>query len=108
MARDLVYRKPLGRRAHPARQAHADHEGECLLHLLAGALAPEVTVVLQVHTVEFDELGVILGDGAGDSFSHSIGKRPAEIGARLFDALVARQLPVHGPYSEHGQYTSCR
>jgi hypothetical protein len=40
------------RRQHAARDAHADHEGECRLHLLAATFGAQVAVVLQVHAVK--------------------------------------------------------
>ena len=66
VARHLVEREPLRRRQHAAGNAHADHEGEGLLHLLSGALGPQVAVVLQIHAVELHQLLVVLDDGAGD------------------------------------------
>ena len=69
ITRHLVEREPLLRRQHSAWNAHADHEGEGLLHLLARALGPQVAVVLQIHAVEFDELLVVLDDRAGDLLS---------------------------------------
>ena len=72
VARDPVEREPLLRRQHAARNAHADHEGEGLLHLLARALGAQVAVVLQIHAVEFDELLVVLGDRAGDLVSQPL------------------------------------
>ena len=95
VAGDFVEREPLLRRQHPARDAHADHEGEGLLHLLAGALGPQVAVVLQVHAVELHQLRVVLDDGAGDLLAQALGQRAAQIVARFLDALVARQFVGH-------------
>jgi hypothetical protein len=65
-ARDPVERAPLLGGQHAAGDAHAQHEGEGLLELLARALAAQVAVVLQVHAVEFDQLLIVLDDRAGD------------------------------------------
>ena len=95
VAGDLVEREPLLRRQHPARDAHADHEGERLLHLLAGALGPQVAVVLQVHAVELHQLLIVLDDRAGDLLAQALLERAAQIVARFLDALVARQFVGH-------------
>ena len=84
------------RRQHPARDAHADHEGEGLLHLLARAFGAQVTVILQIHAVELHQLLVVLDDGAGDFLAQAFGQRAAQIVARLFDALIARTVVGHG------------
>ena len=62
-----VERQPLRGRQHAAGDAHAQHEGERLLQLLARALGAQVAVVLQIHAVEFDQLLIVLDDRAGDS-----------------------------------------
>ena len=89
VARDAVERQPLRGREDAARNANAQHEGKCLLHFLAGALGPQIAIVLQVHAMEFHQLRVILGNGAGDLLAQALGQRTAQIVARLFDALVA-------------------
>ena len=90
VAGDAVELQPLLRRAHAARNAQADHEGERLLELLPRALRPEVAVVLQIHAVELDELLVVLGDGAGLGLGQAVGEGAAQIGAGFLDAFVAR------------------
>jgi hypothetical protein len=94
--RDAVECEPLRGREHAARNAHAQHEGECLLHLLLAALAAQVAVVLEVHAVEFHQLLVVLDDRACDLLVEPLGKRPAQIVARLLDAFVARGFLGHG------------
>ena len=75
----------------PPGDAHADHEGERLLELLARALGAQVAVVLQIHAVEFDELLVVLDDRAGDLVGQPFGERAAQVVARFLDVLVAER-----------------
>ena len=58
-ARKLVELQPLARRADPARQTYARHEGERRLQLLAPALVADVAVVLLIDAEELHQLGVV-------------------------------------------------
>src|SRR6476659_10725318 len=91
----LIKREPLLWVEHAARDAHANHEGEGLLHLLARAFWAQVTVVLQVHAVELHELRIVLDDRAGDFLAQALGQRSTQIVAGFLDALVARYLVGH-------------
>ena len=92
---DPIELEPLRRRADAAGNAQADHEGIGLFELLLRPLGPQIPVILQIHTVEFDQLLVVLGDRAGHDVGETFGERAAKIAARLFDALVARQFLGH-------------
>ena len=85
--RPLVERQPLLRRDDAARQADADHEAECLLQLFLHPLRPQVAVVLEIHAVEFEELGAVLADAAGQRISHVLGKLAAQIVAARLELL---------------------
>ena len=45
------------------------------------ALGPQVAVVLQIHAVEFEELGAVLADAAGDCHRPVLGEVAAQIAA---------------------------
>src|SRR5215467_611170 len=94
---NLIEREPLLGAEHTAWNAHADHEGEGLLHLFARAFGTQVTVILQVHAVELHQLRIVLDDRAGDFLAQAFGQRAPQIVAGFLDALVARQLVGHWP-----------
>src|SRR5262245_2512196 len=89
---NLIEREPLLGAEHAAWNAHADHEGEGLLHLFARAFGTQVAVILQVHAVELHQLRIVLDDRAGDFLAQALGQRPPQIVAGFLDALVAREL----------------
>src|SRR5215470_12181128 len=96
IAHDLVEGEPLLGRAHPTRYAHAKHEGERLLHLLARALAAEIAVVLKIHAVELHELSIVLDDRTGDVLTQAFGEGAAQVLTRFLDVFVARKVSSHG------------
>ena len=89
IARHPVERQPLRAGEDPAGNPHADHEGKRLLHLLARTLGAQIAIILQVHAVEFHQLGIVLADRAGDFLPQPVGQCSAQIIARFLDALVA-------------------
>src|SRR5262249_519251 len=89
IARDPVERQPLRWRHDTARDAYPHHEGECLFELLLRALAAQVTIVLQIGPVKFNELLVVLGERPSGLRRKAVGDGTAELAARLLDVLVA-------------------
>jgi len=53
-------------RAEPAGDARAHHELKRRFQLLVATFGAQVAVVLLVDTMKFNQLGVVLADGAGD------------------------------------------
>ncbi len=85
---DAVNLEPLGGGADATGNADADHEDEGFFELLLAALVTEVAVVLLVGAVEFEQLGVVLGNGARGSVGQAGEDSAAQVVAGLFDSLV--------------------
>ena len=79
--------EPLFRRADAAGHADADHEDEGLFQSRFFALVAFVAVVLLVDAVEFREIRVGVGDGAGRAVLQAGGQRAAQVVAGQLDVF---------------------
>ena len=65
----------------------AKHEAVEGFEFLLAAFVADVAVVLLVEAVEFSELGVVFGNGAGDGFMQAFFDGAAQVGTAFFDSF---------------------
>ena len=91
-AAKIVELQPLCRAQHAARNAHARHEGERRLQLLAAALVADVAIVLLIDAVKLHQLVVAEDNGAGDRIIQALADGAAQVVAVRLQRFVGAEL----------------